>query len=361
MLAVTRARHRASSGQAKGVGVGRAGEESSGATDGGSWLRTGPSLLVASTGGHLEQLYRLSRRFHPALADIEWATFDTGQSRHLLAAEAVHYVPFVKPKDLKGTAQSAAAAMSLLRGGRFARVISTGAAVALPFLARARASGLGAHYIESAARADGPSLTGRMVSRIPGVRLYGQYPVWAGGRWQYRGAVFDGFTAGEPVQARAELTRVVVTFGTQRDFGFRRAAERLAAVLPQVCSADAEILWQTGATDVSGLGIDGVESVPAADLEAFVREADLVVSHAGVGTALLTLELGKCPVLLPRERAHREHTDDHQRLIAEELASRHLAVHADVSTFTSADLLLAASMTSSRVSNPPAFVLQPDR
>ena len=32
-----------------------------------SWIRPGRSLLVASTGGHLEQLFRLRQRFFPEL------------------------------------------------------------------------------------------------------------------------------------------------------------------------------------------------------------------------------------------------------------------------------------------------------
>ena len=50
-----------------------------------SWIRPGRTLMVASTGGHLEQLYRLRQRFMPELGEVEWATFDTGQSRYLLA------------------------------------------------------------------------------------------------------------------------------------------------------------------------------------------------------------------------------------------------------------------------------------
>jgi UDP-N-acetylglucosamine--N-acetylmuramyl-(pentapeptide) pyrophosphoryl-undecaprenol N-acetylglucosamine transferase len=320
----------------------------------------GPTLLVASTGGHLEQLYRLSRRFQPALGEVEWATFDTGQSRHLLADETVTYVPFVRPKDARGTLANVTEASRILQGGRFVRVISTGAAVALPFLAQARMRGLAAHYIESAARSSGPSLTGSMMARVPGVRLYGQYPAWTAGRWQYRGAVFDGFTPGTS-SPRTSVQRVVVTFGTQRGFGFRRAAERLVQILPTICSADASILWQTGATDMSGLGVPYVDTMPAADLQQAVTEADLVISHAGVGTSLLTLEKGKCPVLLPRRHSFGEHTDDHQRLIAEELSARSLAVNADAGAVTAEELLGAAGMSARFVSDPTPFVLQPDR
>jgi UDP-N-acetylglucosamine transferase subunit ALG13 len=131
-------------------------------------------------------------------------------------------------------------------------------------------------------------------------------------------------------------------------------------VLPEVCTSSPTILWQTGATDVTGVDIDAVDSVPAAELQAAVSEADLVISHSGVGTALLTLEHRKCPVLLPRRRAYSEHTDDHQRLIAQELGRRGLAVWADPDDLTPADLLRAAQLTASGVSRPTPFMLQPD-
>lgn len=312
---------------------------------------------MASTGGHLEQLYRLQSRFHPGLLNIEWATFDTGQSRHLLKGERVTYIPFVKPKDVWGTARTVPAAARLLLSGRFDRVVTTGAAVAVPFLTQARVKGIEAHYIESAARSEGPSMSGRLVSAIPGVRLYSQYPVWAAGRWEYRGSVFDGFEAGPSRKVR-EIRSVVVTFGTQKDFGFRRAAERLVKVLRQVCTDDVEILWQTGVTDMRGMGVDSVHSLPARDLQQAIADADLVVSHAGVGTALVTLERGRCPVMLPRRQAWGEHTDDHQRMIAEELARRGLAVAADPDQLTAEDLVRAASLTAHQLSVPPRFVLR---
>jgi len=322
------------------------------------WIRPGTTLLVASTGGHLDQLHRFRQRFQPALEDVEWVTFDTPQSQHLLAGEVVHYVPFVRPKDAGGTLRSGQAAVRLLRRHRYTRVISTGAAVAVPFVGEARALGLAAHYIESAARSKGSSVSGTLVSHIPGVRLYGQYPAWTSGRWQFRGSVFDGYSQG-PERERT-IDKVVVTFGTQRDFGFRRALDQLVRLLPEVCTSSASILWQIGATDATGLDIPAVASVPARDLTQAVAEADLVVSHSGVGTALVTLDHGKCPTLLPRRRDRHEHTDDHQRLIAEELFRRGLAVWADPDELTPEHLVAAARMSADRTAEPPDFVLQPD-
>ena len=324
-----------------------------------SWIRPGRTLLVASGGGHLDELVALRHRFLPALEAVEWATFDTPQARQLLAGEVVHYVPFVRPRDARGALLNSIVANRLLGSHRFARVISTGAAVAVPFIGGARSHGLAAHYIESAARCQGLSMSGSMVAHIPGVRLYGQYPGWTSGRWQFRGSVFDGFTP-RPDRAVARFQRVVVMFGTQRGYGFRRAAERLAALLPEVCAPEARVLWQTGATDTTGLPIHAVDLLPPAELERAVAEADVVVSHAGVGSALLALLHGKCPLLLPRDPAYDEHADDHQRFIADELTGRGLAVSADADLVSAADLRRAASIRPERSGQPPRFLLQPD-
>ncbi len=96
------------------------------------------------------------------------------------------------------------------------------------------------------------------------------------------------------------------------------------------------------------------------DLEQAVAEADLVVGHAGVGTALAALLHGKCPLLLPRDTEHGEHADDHQRYIAEDLTRRGLAVTADADLVSASDLRQAASIRSERSGQPPRFVLQPD-
>jgi UDP-N-acetylglucosamine--N-acetylmuramyl-(pentapeptide) pyrophosphoryl-undecaprenol N-acetylglucosamine transferase len=318
---------------------------------------TGRTLYVASTGGHLDELVHLAGRFTPAPSSAEWVTFASEQTTELLAGETVHLVRPVEPKDIKGALAAVPAAVRLLKRGRFTQVVSTGAAVAVPYALAARLLGVRFHYVESSARSEGPSLTGRMLARLPGVRLYTQYPAWAGKKWQFRGSVLDGFTGAAPVAVPERLRKVVVIFGTQSGFPFTRAAEALAKALPEVTAPDAEVLWQTGSTDVSHLGIDGQRLLPPAVLRAAVAEADLVIAHAGVGSALMVLEQGRCPLLIPRRATHGEHTDDHQLLIARELQRRGLAVALDADVVTGEDLLRAAALRASTRSEPAPFPL----
>jgi UDP-N-acetylglucosamine transferase subunit ALG13 len=117
--------------------------------------------------------------------------------------------------------------------------------------------------------------------------------------------------------------------------------DAIARVLPEVAAPDVEVLWQTGVTDATGLDIDARDKVPAKELREAIAAADLVVAHAGIGSALTALDLGKCPVLLSRRQSQGEHVDDHQLMIAGELARRGLAVSRDPAELSGADLMTA--------------------
>ena len=169
--------------------------------------------------------------------------------------------------------------------------------------------------------------------------------------------MFDGYEAVPSITPRDAVNRVVVTLGTMRIFSFRRALTNLLRVLPEVTAPDVEILWQVGATDTTGLGIKPVPTIGAGEMAAAIREADLVVSHAGIGSALSVLDAGICPVLLPRLRLHGEHVDDHQLLIAKELAGRRLAISASPDELTAQHLDDSRRVAISHEAEPPDFLL----
>jgi UDP-N-acetylglucosamine--N-acetylmuramyl-(pentapeptide) pyrophosphoryl-undecaprenol N-acetylglucosamine transferase len=308
-------------------------------------------LLVASGGGHLAQLSRLVDRLPSPSEKRTWVTFDTPQSRSLLAGQDVRYIPYTGSRAYVKTLRNSWTAHNIMRDRRYRRVISTGAAPALSFLPVALLHGAEPIYIESAARSDGPSLTGRLLSGISGVRLFTQYEQWADTRWKYAGSVFDGFESA-PVGGSKAVARIVVSLGTIGGFGFRRLLERLIEIIPR----DVSVMWQVGNTDARRLPIDGIVSMPSRALDEEMKRADVVVTHAGIGSALAALDAGRCPVLVPREQAHGEHVDDHQRMIADVLDCRGLAIHRSVDSLTYDDLRHAATQAV-RPTNVPCLGL----
>lgn len=302
------------------------------------------TLFVATTGGHLTQLVLLAERM-PDADDAVWVTHENAQSTSMLAGRDVRFIPYVGSRDLGGVARSVPVARQLLKSRRIGRAVSTGSGVALAFLPYLAVRGVECHYIESAARVDGPSITGRLLRRAPGVRTHTQYPDRADSTWRYVGNVFDAFEPEAATWSPGETLRVVVTLGTAQEYPFRRLLESLAPLLEprgdleRATGLPVEVLWQTGPTPSDDLGIQTTPFLAAAELAQHLRDADIVVSHAGTGSALANVAAGHYALVVNRSGRHGETVDDHQVELARFLAGRGLALHREADEVTVDDLL----------------------
>ena len=320
------------------------------------------TLLVATIGGHLTQLADLFSRLDPVDENCFWVTNRSPQSESLLAGEAVTWVSEVTSRDVRGVARNVLVARRMRRDRGVTRAISTGSGIALGYLPYLAARGVECHFIESAARVEGPSLTGRLLERVPGVQMYTQYSHNAVRGWQCRGSVFDGFERID--RATRPIERVLVTVGTITE-QFTTLVARLLPLIGPGGSVERsqgtapEVVWQTGHTDVSGFPIEPTPFVLAAEFERLMGDVDLVVGHAGVGSALTALRCGRCPVLVPRRVARAEIVDDHQVQVAKALHERSIAVHSEVEELSFDVLQRAASASVARRGAPPAFRLGP--
>src|SRR4051812_14706754 len=294
--------------------------------------------MVANDGGHIMQLVTLSPRL-PIDDDQLWLTVRTPQTESLLSGRPVCWMNPAPPRDYKAALENGKLAKAILRRNKVTAVFTTGASLALSVVPPAWSRRIPCYYIESATRVDGPSLTGRILSRLPGVAVYTQHDRWASGRWRYGGSVFEGYIGSEMRTDSDEgiLRKVVVSVGTQAGYGFRRLIEHVVTILPP----EVETTWQTGATDVSGLGIIPITKMPAAQLFDKMAAADVVIAHAGTGSALAALQAGRLPVLAPRRPEFNEHVDSHQAEIAGMLADRHLAIVREADSITKEDLYSA--------------------
>lgn len=117
-------------------------------------------MLVASSGGHLGQLWSLRPWWQRH--DRTWVTFDTPDAVSLLRGEEVVWAFHPTTRHLGNLARNLRLAWRTLRSERPAIVVSTGAGVALPFFVLARLSGVPTVYIEVFDRIDSGTLTARL-------------------------------------------------------------------------------------------------------------------------------------------------------------------------------------------------------
>ncbi len=112
---------------------------------------------------------------------------------------------------------------------------------------------------------------------------------------------------------------ILLTVGTEK-FSFHRLVEAFDALAaPGGPLAGRERFAQIGSSSHVPRHVPHERLVPFERMRALIAGAELVISHAGAGSTLLCLELGQRPLLVPRQRRHGEHVDDHQVGFAERL------------------------------------------
>lgn len=110
------------------------------------------------------------------------------------------------------------------------------------------------------------------------------------------------------------------------------AIQRIAPHLPQ------PVVVQHGHTPFRCQGCIAVPFMGMEDFITRVRQAELVIAHAGVGSIIHAIQQGKVPVIMPRRLELGEHVDNHQLELVEALTRNKRAVTAE-----NADELLAAA------------------
>ena len=82
------------------------------------------------------------------------------------------------------------------------------------------------------------------------------------------------------------------------------------------------VFIQTGHNpDITPRSCDYKPFLPLDEFQKAMKEANLILCHAGCGTLLYAVRLGKIPVAMPRRKKYREHVNDHQLQILQALAA----------------------------------------
>ncbi len=120
--------------------------------------------LVGSSGGHLTHLYMLK----PFWQNKErfWVTFDKADAQSLLEGEKMYPCYYPTNRNIKNLIRNTIVAWKVLRKEKPDLIISSGAAVAVPFFYLGKLFGAKTIYIEVFDRIDASTVTGKLVYPI---------------------------------------------------------------------------------------------------------------------------------------------------------------------------------------------------
>ena len=300
--------------------------------------------LAASGGGHVRQLLDLQDVWSDH--DAFFVTEDTALGRTLSDQHRTHFVPHFAwgqarlgaPFRMIGRAVSSfIQCATIMRRERPDVILTTGAGAVIFAVFWARLLGARVVVIESFARFEGPSLFGRMASRlahhmvVQSPKLAAYYP---------NAEVFDPLRMLDtPPPAKQDL--LFATVGATLPFD--RLVD-LVAELKARGTITERVLIQTGEGGHRPAGLEVVETLPFDQVQALLKGASIVVCHGGTGSIITALRQGCHVIAIPRKASLGEHYDDHQTEITAAFAARGLIQLAN----TADELALALTQARAR-------------
>lgn len=108
---------------------------------------------------------------------------------------------------------------------------------------------------------------------------------------------------------------ILVMLGTQNNSFHRLLKEVENNIENKTITED--VIVQAGYTKYESNKMQIVDFISREKLEKLQQEADLVITHGGVGSIIQSIEKGKKVIAVPRLHKYGEHVNDHQKEIVQ--------------------------------------------
>lgn len=108
---------------------------------------------------------------------------------------------------------------------------------------------------------------------------------------------------------------ILVLLGTQNN-SFHRLLEEIDKLIEKKVINE-KVIVQAGYTKYESKNMKIFGLIPQNELNKYQKEADLIITHGGVGSIISSLKIGKKVIAIPRLHEYGEHVNDHQKQIVE--------------------------------------------
>lgn len=280
-------------------------------------------LIICSQGGHLAEALFFTSQFPLKNPPV----FLTESSEHtedvLKNCKNKFFVKAVGKKDLLGALRVGIASFFYFFKIRPDFVLSTGAGIALFSLPIAKLFTKNVFFLESMTRPQGFSLTGKLLSKFPGIHVISRTNEEIVSLLQN---IYTHKPKNQKIQALANRNQlsILVLTGSRTDLSFPSLIFKVLEIF-----GDKDlIVWQLP-TQEWYPNLPGIiwKYMPNETLKIHIQNSDLVIAHAGVGIVLDVLESGKIPLLMARDPTKAEHVDSHQELFIQLLSESNLCIN----------------------------------
>ena len=120
---------------------------------------------------------------------------------------------------------------------------------------------------------------------------------------------------------------IFVMLGTQNN-SFHRLLEEVDKNIENG-NIQEKVVVQAGFTKYKSKNMEIFDMVPQDKFDKLINEADIVITHGGVGSMVSAIKKGKKVIAVPRLKKYGEHVNDHQKEIIETFRKQGLIIGID--------------------------------
>ena len=120
---------------------------------------------------------------------------------------------------------------------------------------------------------------------------------------------------------------ILVLLGTQNN-SFHRLLEEVDKNIENG-NIQEKVVVQAGFTKYKSKNMEIFDMVPQDKFDKLINEADIVITHGGVGSMVSAIKKGKKVIAVPRLKKYGEHVNDHQKEIIETFRKQGLIIGID--------------------------------
>lgn len=103
---------------------------------------------------------------------------------------------------------------------------------------------------------------------------------------------------------------IFVTVGTHEQ-PFDRLLSKIDELISNGCITE-EVIMQTGFSTYTPIHCQFYKLISYQQMLRYVQEARIVITHGGPASFVMPLQIGKIPIVVPRQKQFNEHVNDHQ-------------------------------------------------
>lgn len=121
---------------------------------------------------------------------------------------------------------------------------------------------------------------------------------------------------------------IFVTVGSQK-FQFNRLLRKVDELVKEKKITE-EVFAQIGNSDYLPKNFRWTRFMNREKFEKMMEDSNIIITHGGTGVIIKSIKLGKKTIVIPRQKAFKEHVDDHQKQIAREFDQKFVETVYDI-------------------------------